>query len=157
MTKNNPHGNRQPIVLHRVNLLFQWQRDKTKPNIIYLIYKTAITLYLCITWALSVSDFKKSNLTAAFRAKYLVYLTNWGYTMCTIQALTCLLMLSVSMISTKLKTHPSLQDKILKLYKFYRLINVIATPVAFGITIMYWSVIYDGKVQKQIVKNVYQL
>ncbi|CAH0562725.1 unnamed protein product [Brassicogethes aeneus] len=122
----------------------QWQHDKSKPGIIYLIYRIVIALFLFVTWLLSVIDYKNSNLTAEFRAKYLIYLTNWGYTTCTLQALVCLVMVAGSVLSSKLKSHPTIEKKVLKLYKFYRLLNVIATPVAFAITSMYWSVIYDA-------------
>lgn len=37
-------------------------------------------------------------------------------------------------------------DPTLLLYKIYWALNIIGTDIAFGITFLYWTVIYDGKI-----------
>lgn len=39
-------------------------------------------------------------------------------------------------------------DPTLILHKIYWALNIIATDIAFGITFLYWTVIYDGKLIK---------
>lgn len=80
-----------------------------------------------------------------YSAKWMIYLTNWGYTMCTFQAILLAGILSACILSKRLRSMPNLAENALKLYKIYWVTNTIATPIAFGITAMYWSVIYNRK------------
>lgn len=134
-------------------VLCQWQRQRTKPKIWYLIYRWIVALYFLVTWLLSILIVKQK--TDGFQAKWLIYLTNWGYTMCTFQALLAATILSACLLSTKLNEGFYLQEKALKLYKIYWLTNIIATVVACGITIIYWSFIYDEKTNDLDAMNIF--
>ncbi|XP_028139726.1 protein rolling stone [Diabrotica virgifera virgifera] len=121
-----------------VFLTSQWQRNKTEPNIKYLIYRTIVMLIFFITWILSIIE-------GSGKGKYPIYLTNWGYTGCTIQALIAFLMLFMAVLATKYKSMHRTKEKTLKLYPVYWLLNTVATSTAFAITTIYWSVIYNPK------------
>lgn len=77
-------------------------------------------------------------------AKWLIYLTNWGYTICTVQALLSVIMFCSNLFleRKKLTNGPDVITN--KLYKVYWAINVISLDIAMGITILFWSLIYRG-------------
>lgn len=110
----------------------QWQCTNDISRI-YYIYRWAILGFFLPTWLISVQS--EDN------AKWLIYLTNWGYTLCTVQSI-----LSVIMITSSLQKEKSgIEEDYLtrKLYKIYWAVNEIATVVAFNITIIFWSLIYE--------------
>lgn len=153
-----PSCNKQFNLNHENPEIFitsQWQRDKTKANVKYLIYRIIVALLFFSTWILSMFDLKKTDADAAFYAKWLIYLTNWGYTSCTVQAVVAAGMLAASLLATRLRSMPNLKKNALKLYKFYWVLNTIATPIAFGITSMYWGIIYDGKTMRFNASNFF--
>ncbi|EFA11216.1 protein rolling stone [Tribolium castaneum] len=123
----------------------QWQREP-KPSVVYLVYRWIVALFFFITFVLSIWDFKHPDADSSFKAKWLIYLTNWGYTTCTLQSLISAIILSICVLAPRLRSRPNLQSSTLKFYKLYWVLNVIATDIAFGITILYWSLIYDEKV-----------
>ncbi|XP_008199214.1 protein rolling stone-like [Tribolium castaneum] len=123
----------------------QWQR-KPKPSIVYLVYRWIIALFFLVTSVLSLWDFKYHDADASFKPKWWIYVTNWGYTTCTLQSLIVAIILSICVLAPRLRSNPNLQSSSLKFYKLYWVLNVIATGTAFEITIMYWSLIYDEKV-----------
>lgn len=120
------------------NLKLQWQKE-SKPSVTYLIYRWIIALIFLITIILSIIDLKNVDASNEYRAKWLIYLTNWGYTMCTFQALLAAILLSISLVNF------NKQPRLITAYKTYWAANTIATVIGFGITIIYWSLIYDGK------------
>lgn len=118
---------------------------------------------------MSIVDLAHINQSPADRARWLIYLTNWGFTVCTIQAMLSTSMLSYSFLTANngdagRKNHSSqhvlffiylyihvlseptaeADNGALKLYKVYWVTHIIATDIAFGITIIYWLFIYDG-------------
>ncbi|CAH2003527.1 unnamed protein product [Acanthoscelides obtectus] len=115
----------------------QWQNDKSVPNGKYLIYRITVTIYLFLTWLLSIV---LDNVVD----KWPIYLTNWGYTTCTLQSLLASLMLLGSYVSMR-RGKGELIKTFWKAYPVYWILNTIATPTAFGITTIYWSIIYDPK------------
>ncbi|KAF5272835.1 hypothetical protein FQR65_LT00431 [Abscondita terminalis] len=86
----------------------------------------------------------KINLKGTLRrqAKWLIYLTNWGFTACTIQSVLCTAMLTICYLDAR-NERPEENHKVLQLYRVYWTANIVATDVAFGVTIIYWSLIYD--------------
>ncbi|XP_063928199.1 protein rolling stone-like isoform X4 [Zophobas morio] len=122
----------------------QWQREP-KPSIVYLVYRWAIAIIFFVTFVISIIDLKHPDASSSFRAKWLIYLTNWGYTMCTLQALLAAIMLSICVLAPYLHSKPNLESSALKLHKFYWVTNVVGTDIAFGVTSLYWSLIYDEK------------
>jgi hypothetical protein len=126
-----------PIVF----VISQWQKEK-KPSIFYLVYRWAVAILFFVTLVISIIDLKHPN--SPDKAKWLIYLTNWGYTICTLQALLGALILSVCVLAPRLRSKPNLEASTLKAYKLYWVTYVVATDIAFGITALYWSLIYDG-------------
>lgn len=130
----------------KVFILSQWQKDDT-PSLVYLTYKWITTLFFIATWTLSIIDISHLNDPAVNRAKWLIYLTNWGFTACTIQSVLCTAMLTICYLDARSRgSEASLtgeNHKVLQLYKVYWTANIIATDIAFGITIIYWALIYD--------------
>lgn len=136
----------------------QWQTT-TGASFYYLVYRWMVTLFFLVTWLLSVIDIDHLHEDATVRLKWMIYLTNWGYTMCTLQAVLCTTMLSICFISARKKgdkedNYGILDNKALKLYKIYWATNIIATDIAFGITVLYWSIIYDGSKVEVDAMNV---
>lgn len=110
----------------------------------YLFVRLCFVVFFLTTWLISVIDAEHIDCPESYRAKWLIYLTNWGYTVCTLQALLSVVML-ISTLLTESKKGGNARDRLtLKTYKVYWTVNVIATDVAFGITIIFWSLIYQG-------------
>ncbi|KAJ8925730.1 hypothetical protein NQ315_009578 [Exocentrus adspersus] len=122
-------------LVHDAPILFvvsQWQADKTKPGILYLIYRTIIVGFLLTTWAMSLNT-----------PKYPIFLTNWGYTLATAQSVLGFILSYGTVISLKFN-YPKAHDIFLKLYPIYWILHEIALSFAFMITIIFWTVLYNG-------------
>ncbi|RZB39840.1 hypothetical protein BDFB_000206 [Asbolus verrucosus] len=130
----------KPIIF----VISQWQRE-LKPSNFYLVYRWVVAIIFFVTFVISIVDLKHPDAPSSFRAKWLIYLTNWGYTTCTLQALLAALLVSAGVLAPYLKNMPNLQKSTLPFYKFYWVTNVVATDIAFGVTALYWSLIYDEK------------
>lgn len=72
-----------------------------------------------------------------FGDKWFIYVTNWGYTVCTLEVTIVWLMLTAWTI-TYFTEKELFKKKALKMYRAFWLLNTIATPLAFGITTVYW-------------------
>ncbi|XP_044266020.1 protein rolling stone-like [Tribolium madens] len=133
---------------HEEPILFvvsQWQKEQ-KPSVMYLVYRWIIGVFFFTTFLISVCVVKHPDADLSFKAKWLIYLTNWGYTICTLQSLISAMALSICVLALRLRKYLNLQSITLKFYKLYWMLNVIATDTALEITILYWSLIYDDKV-----------
>ncbi|KAL3289683.1 hypothetical protein HHI36_023087 [Cryptolaemus montrouzieri] len=128
----------------------QWQHSSS-PSTWYSIYRWLIAIYFFTSWLLSILIVKKK--TDGYQVKWLIYLTNWGYTACTFQALLAAFMLSVCVLAYKLKTYTYVKDKVLKAYRLYWAFNIMATTMAFAITIIYWVFVYDKKKNELDIMN----
>jgi len=122
-------------------IVSQWQHDKTTPSIKYCLYRTSIFIIFFVSWMVTLI---KSE-SPAEKPRWPIYLTNWGFTLCMVQAMLVSIMLVVSVIAEKVTSKKHWREKILKLYSTYWVINIIATPVAFTISIIYWSLIYGAE------------
>ncbi|XP_018568774.1 protein rolling stone-like [Anoplophora glabripennis] len=116
----------------------QWQRDKSKPNLLYLTYRTIMALLFLVTWLITIFRESEGGI-------WPIFLTNWGYTVCTTQAVMAFGILATYVLAPRFKKLPNLRENTLKAYPVYWVLYTIATPLAFGITFMYWVVIYDAK------------
>lgn len=133
-------------------LIFQWQQT-AYTSIYYLFVRLCFIVYFLTTWLIAVIDAEHLDRPESYRAKWMIYLTNWGYTICTLQALISVIML-VSTLLTEHKEGRHAHDKLTTLtYKVYWAVNVVATDVAFGITILFWSLIYEGKLRENYLNN----
>ncbi|XP_060516254.1 protein rolling stone-like [Cylas formicarius] len=122
-------------------IVSQWQHDKTTPNFRYLIIRLSILIFFFVSWVFTFiggDEFPRS-------AKWPIFLTNWGFTLCTLQALVAAGMLSVAVLAERLPSKSHWREKALTLYPFYWVLNGIATSVAFTVTIMYWAIIYNAE------------
>ncbi|KAJ8973480.1 hypothetical protein NQ317_006908 [Molorchus minor] len=109
-----------------------WQFDKSKPSLIYLLYRTLLAAFLIATWCVSLSI-----------ASFSIYFTNWGYTMCVLQGVLAFLMAFFAYLFVVLDKPKALQF-ILKLHPIYWVIHVAATSAGFVITVIFWSVLYTS-------------
>lgn len=46
-----------------------------------------ITIFFFVTWLISIIDVTNPNNPNSYKTKWLIYLTNWGYTTCMLQSL----------------------------------------------------------------------
>ncbi|XP_066146110.1 protein rolling stone-like [Euwallacea fornicatus] len=115
----------------------EWQRNKDITNLIYLILRlvhfVAFLVILILSYTKETEDGKH---------KWWIYLTNWGLTFCTFQSFLSCLMIICTLLGAEVFDKPLLVQYIQKLYPLYWVINVIATTVAFTISIVYWSLIH---------------
>lgn len=96
-------------------------------------------------WIMSIVDEKNLDKEAIFRVKWLIYLTNWGFTICMIQAILATAMCMASYrASGGGKTEVNEEMSVLQmLYKPYWIIFSISMDIAIAITLLYWILIYD--------------
>lgn len=118
-------------------VLSQWQSQK-EPSVRYLAYRWIVAFFFFTTWVISIVDV--TDAYPGCKTKWLIYVTNWGYTTCTFQSLISAIILSVSVLA------PNLQNSALKLYKLYWVLYVIATDIAFVVTPLFWAVVYDPEI-----------
>lgn len=121
-------------------VLFQWQRT-AGVSIYYFCIKWCISLFFVITSVVSViqADTEEESQATTF-----IYLSRWGYTLCTMQSVVSVIMLTSALVTEKKQFEMKESTVVEKLYKFYWVLVEMATDVAFGITILFWSVQYNG-------------
>lgn len=123
----------------RWTTFLQWQRTNGI-SLIYFAVRWSILVFFVTTWLISLIQ---AELNTESNARWLIYLTNWGYTLCTAQAILSVIMITSALLSERRSC--TKEDYLTgKLYKVYWAVNGIATVVAFGITILFWSLIYEG-------------
>ncbi|KAJ4450548.1 hypothetical protein ANN_01975 [Periplaneta americana] len=65
----------------------QWQRNEGV-SIVYLAYRWLFAVFFLSVWIFSfISARRQNSPTENFLSKWPIYLTNWGYSLCTAQAL----------------------------------------------------------------------
>ncbi|XP_022915594.1 protein rolling stone-like isoform X2 [Onthophagus taurus] len=129
----------------------QWQKDD-RPSLLYILYRWLLTAFLFGTWLLSVIDPKHLDKSIHFRAKWMIYLTNWGYSLCFLQSLLCALTLTIWYCQFK-RFGGSVWTS--ATYRMYWVMNIIATDVAFGITVLYWALLYDETKMEVDAQNIF--
>ncbi|XP_066248383.1 protein rolling stone-like [Euwallacea similis] len=121
-------------------IISQWQYDRTSPSIVYASYRVSIFIIFFVSWI-----FTYLKEPPAGKPRWPIYLTNWGFTFCLIQSLLSSLMVVGSLLGDRLASKNSFKEKALKLCRAYWITNVIASPVAFTISIIYWSLIFKAE------------
>lgn len=76
--------------------------------------------------------------------RFFIYLTDWGYTLCTVQSVLSVVMMTSSLVTHKRRKHVDDDSITRSLYKVYWVINEVATGSAFAITVLFWALIYEG-------------
>ncbi|ENN76865.1 hypothetical protein YQE_06706, partial [Dendroctonus ponderosae] len=117
-----------------------WQYDKSTANIKYCIYRVSTCILFFVAWI-----FTYLKEPAAGKPRWPIYLTNWGFTLCMLQSFLNSIMIVVTLIAERSAGKSQWKEKILKLYPTYWVINVMATPVAFTISIIYWTLIFGAE------------
>ncbi|CAG9760072.1 unnamed protein product [Ceutorhynchus assimilis] len=118
-------------------IMSQWQSDKETPSLIYLCVRLAVFVSFFVIWILTYT-----MEPSAGKPRWPVFLTNWGMTLNVLQSFLSCLMLTCAIIGTKVLDNDALKESVLKCYKTYWVLNVMATSVAFTITFIYWTLIY---------------
>lgn len=97
-------------------------------------------IFFVTTWLISLLQ---AEVNTNSNARWLIYLTNWGYTVCTAQSIFSVIMITSALLAER--RNSAKEDYLTsKLYKTYWAVNELATVVAFTITILFWSLIYEG-------------
>lgn len=116
----------------------QWQENET--SLLYTIYRIVNALYFLITLVISVLRYPSHS-----RLKWLIFLTDWGYVVNTFQALiSSYLVIEMNLFAEKTLKFPfpaTLYHR--KLCQIYWISHTIAVDIAFAISSMYWTMIYD--------------
>lgn len=119
-------------------LCFQWQRT-LGISLCYFVIKWCIALFFVIT---SVFSIIQADTAAESQATTFIYLSRWGYTLCTIQSILSVIILTSALITEK---SSKMKDNFVEhIYKIYWMFVEVATVVAFGITTLFWSIQFDG-------------
>ncbi|CAH1153514.1 unnamed protein product [Phaedon cochleariae] len=135
---------RQIYPFHENPIVFvtcQWQRNKSEPNLKYLVYRTILTLFFIVPWAISID--RESG-----HGKWPIFLTNWGFTLCTTQAVIGLFLLVSCVLARQSTKMRRFQAIALRLYPTYWVLNTLATSTAFAITVVYWTKVYNVDTMK---------
>uniref|UniRef100_A0A0K8TRE5 Putative conserved plasma membrane protein n=1 Tax=Tabanus bromius TaxID=304241 RepID=A0A0K8TRE5_TABBR len=113
----------------------QWQ--KRTSSIFYVIYRWILALF-----------FTGATITAIVNSKtwhFIIYLTNWGILLC---FFTCML---GAILVTIWHFHPEYSDRVAEskempsVFKVYWGMHNTTLSVSIVITIVYWSILYNGK------------
>ncbi|XP_039276514.1 protein rolling stone-like isoform X2 [Nilaparvata lugens] len=142
----------------------QWQLGET--STIYLIYRWMLAgTFVCGLFA-SVLDLGRDPVPgAAARAapapshdiqhyfKWPIYLTNWGYTACTVQAI--MATAHVTKHYARMRINPGAgMEKMKTSYKLYWVIHSVAVICSVVITTIYWSAVYRPETDSIDVVNL---
>jgi hypothetical protein len=79
----------------------QWQKN-AGVNTTYFVYRWAFAILFLSVWIWSfISAAQQNTPTENFLSKWPIYLTNWGYTLCTAQALLAVGLIAQQLIKEK--------------------------------------------------------
>lgn len=139
----------------------QWQSKPKNTN--YLIYRWLVAVILVATVMISIY----SNLQTNTFGTFFIYLTNWAILLNTIVGIYSAVLVTIWHIDTKFQGNSSLFCKMFDntwldlaiyrtetilntkemptLFKIYWVLHNIVSAMAFVITIVYWSKLYDGE------------
>lgn len=131
----------------------QWQRAEGV-SVIYLVYRWMFALFfLCVLiyslYKTSQDPFDKYPL-----AKWPIYLTHWGYTLCTIQAFIGAGLVTQRYIKEKTTGFIEDHTQMPRIYKIYWLMHTMAVVIAIGITGSYFVVDYDPAIHTITALNL---
>lgn len=126
----------------------QWQCTNGI-SLFYFAIRWCILIFFLTTWLISLI---RAEANTDSNARWLIYLTNWGYTLCTTQSIFSVIMVTSALLTERRSCGK--EDYLTgKLYKVYWAVNGMATVVAFGITVLFWTLIYEGKSASKNLKD----
>ncbi|XP_054278867.1 protein rolling stone-like [Macrosteles quadrilineatus] len=130
----------------------QWQRTPGI-SIYYLVYRWVIaSVFFSILLASLVELGRPGGMGAVHYAKWIIYLTHWGFTACTLQAL-----LAAYLVTKAHCRHPDEETDAMKMclsLKIYWILHSVATVGAFAITAIYWGFVFDPAENKLDTLNI---
>lgn len=110
----------------------QWQRGEK--SLIFLIYRWVLAGFfigiLTFSWS--------RNIIKGTFAFWFIYMTSWGILLCTITTIFSAVLTTLHHINAIKLDSKSAS------FKVYWLLSNVSTVFAFVITIVYWSLLFDG-------------
>ncbi|XP_046663058.1 protein rolling stone-like [Homalodisca vitripennis] len=132
--------------------MYQWQKT-AGISMYYLVYRwTVACMFLSILLA-SIVDVGRSENTVAHYAKWPIYLTHWGFTVCTIQAVLGAYLVT----SARLQQDKEEDGGAMKMdgsLRAYWILHSCGTVGAFAITGIYWLFVYNPAENKLDALNL---
>ncbi|PSN55912.1 hypothetical protein C0J52_00473 [Blattella germanica] len=133
----------------------QWQK-RLRVHLVYLTYRWFLAILFVATMIFSIFDPGRGSKNSGLRyiSKWPIYLTNWGYTVCTIQAVLGAWILTRRVIAER-KPGFSINGSDMPLsYKVYWALHTTGIVMAIGITIAYWLTVYDPSIHSLDTLNL---
>ncbi|KAJ4450550.1 hypothetical protein ANN_01977, partial [Periplaneta americana] len=122
----------------------QWQ-SRVRVHLVYLTYRWFLALLFVATMIFSICDTGRSPKSTGLRyiSKWPIYLTNWGYTVCTLQAVLGAYLLTQRLIMERKPGFTANASQMSLSYKVYWALNTTGVVMAIGISVAYWLTVYD--------------
>uniref|UniRef100_A0A1B6C3D6 Protein rolling stone n=1 Tax=Clastoptera arizonana TaxID=38151 RepID=A0A1B6C3D6_9HEMI len=137
-----------------VFLKCQWQK-KEEISKCYIIYRWLLASIFSSTMIASLLGLGKPFQGNEYYLKWFIYLTHWGFSIATIQAILAAVL--ITRIYLKQKRKLDLKEETLKMktsFKVYWILHTVSVVAAFSISILYWSFVYDPSIHTLDVINV---
>ncbi|GLH01345.1 hypothetical protein R5R35_006991 [Gryllus longicercus] len=127
-------------------VLCQWQSQE-EVHIGYFFYRWFMAAVFLISMICSICDVGRSADFGIKYKKWAIYLTNWGYTICTLQAILGASLITQQFLQQKRQGKYIPVRKRLPIgYQLYWVFHTIAVVLALGITVVYWATVYSPAV-----------
>ncbi|XP_067002083.2 protein rolling stone [Anabrus simplex] len=125
-------------------VLCQWQKT-SEVKLVYLTYRWVMAAFFVSVMICSICDAGRNNDFGVRYVKWGIYLTNWGYTVCTIQAVLAAALITRQLIKEKKEgeLQPRESRSMPLTYKVYWVLHTAAVVLALGVTICYWAAVYN--------------
>ncbi|KAK7793433.1 hypothetical protein R5R35_006991 [Gryllus longicercus] len=135
-------------------VLCQWQSQE-EVHIGYFFYRWFMAAVFLISMICSICDVGRSADFGIKYKKWAIYLTNWGYTICTLQAILGASLITQQFLQQKRQGKYIPVRKRLPIgYQLYWVFHTIAVVLALGITVVYWATVYSPENHRLDVLNV---
>ncbi|KDR06548.1 protein rolling stone-like isoform X1 [Zootermopsis nevadensis] len=132
----------------------QWQKNDGV-SIIYLVYRWIFGILFLSVWIWSFFSAAQQNTpTENFLSKWPIYLTNWGYTLCTAQALLAAGLVTQQLVKERKTGFTTDHAQTPVIYKAYWLLHTLAVVTAISITGSYFVIDYDPAVHNLTALNL---
>jgi hypothetical protein len=108
------------------------------------------------TLVLSICDpgHSNNNSRLSYISKWPIYLTNWGYIVCTTQAVLGAWLLTYRLIEERKSDFRTNDSEMSLSYKVYWALNTTGIVMALGITVAYWFTVYDPDIHRLDALNL---
>lgn len=121
----------------------QWQKS---PDLIwgYILYRWIIAVIFSVVLLAAILDMCKTTLVEF--SKFFIYLTHWGFILCTVQALMGAILVTRKYNKLQMAKTDSEKKQMLlapsNLADVYWIVYTMSVVSAFGITIIFWTKVY---------------